>query len=85
MRSRSVAGIVGCDDACDTQMEMSPLVPAVRSPLVLPHVILLPVASSTMLPGGLWPSPSDLMVFRNAEGHSDTGGGEDPSGLRLER
>jgi|ERR1700678_3460779 hypothetical protein len=35
MRSRSVAGIVGCDDACDTQMEMSPLVPAVRSPLTV--------------------------------------------------
>ncbi len=45
---------------------------------VLPHVILLPVASSAMLPGGLFPSPSDLIVSCKAVGQSDAGGGRSP-------
>jgi hypothetical protein len=45
---------------------------------VLPHVILLLVASSAMLPGGLFPSPSDLIVSGKAEGQSDAGGGRSP-------
>jgi hypothetical protein len=42
---------------------------------VLPHVILLPVASSAMLPEGAFPSPSHLIVSCKAVDRFDAAGG----------